>query len=209
MKRMGFYDRYILPRLIGCACGAKPIAKQRAKIAPQAEGVVLELGFGSGLNLPFYDPAKVARVIAVEPSLGMISQAEKAIASSPVPVEVRLESAERLSVPDASVDTVVLTYALCTVSDTTAALNAARRALRPGGRLLFCEHGLAPDPRLARFQRRLEPLWSRLAGGCRLTRDAPSLIEAAGFRLIWTETMYLPGAPRWAGFNAWGEAVAA
>lgn len=106
MKRMGFYDRYILPRLIGCACGAKPIAKQRAKIAPQAEGVVLELGFGSGLNLPFYDPAKVARVIAVEPSLGMISQAEKAIASSPVPVEVRLESAERLSAPDASVDTV-------------------------------------------------------------------------------------------------------
>jgi ubiquinone/menaquinone biosynthesis C-methylase UbiE len=206
---MGFYDRHILPRLIGCACGAKPIAKQRAKITPQAEGVVLELGFGSGLNLPFYDPAKVSRVIAVEPSLSMVSRAEKAIAQRPIPVEVRLEGAESLSVPDHSVDTVLLTYTLCTVPDAPASLRAACRALKPDGKLLFCEHGLAPDPQVARFQQRLEPLWSRLAGGCRLTQDAPALLSASGFRLIRIETMYLPGAPRWAGFNAWGEAVPA
>lgn len=206
---MGFYDRHILPRLIGCACGAKPIAKQRAKITPHAEGVVLELGFGSGLNLPFYDPAKVTRVIAVEPSLGMIAQAEKAIEQNPIPIEVRLEGAERLSVADHSVDTVLLTYTLCTVPDAAAAIASARKALKPGGKLLFCEHGLAPDAKVARLQQRLEPLWSRLAGGCRLTRDAPALLAASGFRLTRTETMYLPGTPRWAGFNAWGEAVPA
>ena len=204
---MGFYDRHILPRLIGCACGAKPIAKQRAKITPEASGVVLELGFGSGLNLPFYNAEKVTRVIAVEPSEGMVAQAQVAIAASPIAVEVRFEGAESLSVPDQSVDTVLLTYTLCTVPDAPGALHAARRALKPGGKLLFCEHGLAPDPKVARFQTRLEPLWSRIAGGCRLTRDAPSLIAASGFRLTRTETMYLPGTPRWAGFNAWGEAL--
>jgi len=208
---MGFYDRYILPHLIACACGAKPIAKQRAKIVPRAEGIVLELGFGAGQNLAFYDPQKVSRVIAVEPNLGMLRAAAPAIAASPIPVTVRQDTAEALaganaSVAPESVDTVLLTYTLCTVSDPALALAGAHRALKPGGKLLFCEHGASPDPKVARFQRRFEPLWRRLAGDCRLTRDAPALIAAAGFAVSGVETMVLPGTPAWAGFNAWGEA---
>ena len=142
---MGLYERYILPPLIGMACGAKPIRKQREKIVPLASGVVLELGFGTGLNLAHYDPAKVSRVIALEPSPGMLVRARRAAAGAPAPVEILAETAEALSLGAQSVDTVLVTYSLCTIPDPVAALEGARRALRPGGRLLFCEHGRAPD----------------------------------------------------------------
>jgi len=204
---MGFYDRYLLPPLINLACGAKPIRYQRRKVVPQAQGVVLELGFGSGLNLPHYDPAKVTKLYALEPSEGMLKRARARAAEAPVPVEVLPETAEALSLPDASVDTVVVTFSLCTIPDGVAALAGARRALKPGGRLLFCEHGCAPDEDVARTQRRLEPMWKVICGGCHLTRDIPRLVEDGGFRMDWLETMYLPGTPRWAGYNYWGAAA--
>ena len=203
---MGFYERYIVPPLIGMACGAKPIRKQREKVVPRAEGVVLELGFGTGLNLPHYDRANVTRLFALEPSAGMLVRSRKAAAESDLPVEILAETAETLSLPAASVDTVLVTYSLCTIPDAVSALEGARRALRPGGRLLFCEHGRAPDADVRRSQARIEPFWRVIGGGCHLTRDIPAMVAGAGFEIEGIETMYLPGAPRWAGFNYWGSA---
>lgn len=206
---MSFYERYVLPALIGAACGCRPIRKQRQKIVPRAEGVVLELGFGSGLNLPHYDAAKVTQLYALEPSEGMLARARKVARGAPFPVEIVPETAEALSLPAASVDTVLVTYSLCTIPDAVSALEGARKVLKPGGRLLFCEHGLSPDADVARWQRRIEPVWRPLAGGCHLTRDIPALIGAAGFRIEGLETMYLPRSPRWAGYNYWGAALPA
>lgn len=201
---MNPYDRYVLPCIINCACGAKPIKYQRRKIVPRAEGVVLELGFGSGLNVPYYDASKVSRVYALEPEEGMLVRARKIAAHAPVPIEVLPEKAEEISLPDHSVDTVLVTYALCTIPDPVSALRGARRVLKPGGKLLFCEHGLAPDANVQRTQRAVEPLWRRIAGGCRLTRDIPALVAAGGFHVADMESMYLPSTPRFAGFNYWG-----
>ena len=203
---MGFYDRYILPRLLDAACSAGPIDKQRAKIVPQAKGVVLELGFGSGLNLPHYDALKVQRLIALEPSAGMLARAKDKAAAAPFPVDVLPETAEALSLREASVDTVLVTYSLCTIPDPVSALAAARRVLKPGGRLLFCEHGAAPDADVQRWQRRIEPAWKVIGGGCHLTREIPMLVGSAGFAIDRLETMYLPKSPRWAGYNYWGSA---
>jgi ubiquinone/menaquinone biosynthesis C-methylase UbiE len=205
---MGFYDRYIVPPLISMACGAKPIRKQREKIVPLAEGVVLELGFGSGLNLAHYDRSKVTKLFALEPAPGMLARARKTAANTDLPLEILAETAETLSLPAASVDTVLVTYSLCTIPDALAALAGARRALRPGGRLLFCEHGRAPDEAVRRTQARIEPIWRVIGGGCHLTRDIPALITGSGFEIETLDTMYLPGAPHWAGFNYWGAARA-
>jgi ubiquinone/menaquinone biosynthesis C-methylase UbiE len=203
---MNFYDRYVLPPLIGMACSCKPVRRQRNKVVPQAEGVVLELGFGSGLNLPYYDASKVEKLYALEPSAGMLERARKSAADAAFPVEILPEAAEALSLPLGSVDTVLVTYSLCTIPDAVRALEGARRVLKPGGRLLFCEHGLAPDEAVRRWQRRIEPVWRVIGGGCHLTRDIPRLIDAAGFRVETLDTMYLPHSPKWAGFNYWGSA---
>ena len=206
---MGLYSRYVLPHLINCACGARPIEKERAKIVPRAAGVVLELGFGSGRNLAHYDFARIEKIYALEPEPGMRELARKAAAGAPAPIEILPEKAEDLSLPEASVDCVLVTYTLCTIPDGVAALKAARRALKPGGRLYFCEHGLAPDAQVARTQRRIEPLWSRLAGGCHLTRDIPALLGQGGFRIEDLTSWYLPRTPQFAGYTYRGAAVAA
>jgi ubiquinone/menaquinone biosynthesis C-methylase UbiE len=206
---MGLYSRYILPHLINCACGTRPIEKERAKIVPRAAGTVLELGFGSGRNLAHYDTSKVQKIYALEPEAGMLALARKAAAGAGVPIEILPEKAEDLSLPPGSVDCVLITYTLCTIPDGHAALHAARRALKPGGRLLFCEHGLAPDAEIARSQRRIEALWSKIAGGCHLTRDVPALLASGGFRVEDLTGWYLPKTPRFAGYTYRGEAVAA
>jgi SAM-dependent methyltransferase len=206
---MSLYDRYVVPWLINCACSAKPIARQRAKVAPGAEGRVLELGMGGGLNLPFYDPRKVTGLAAVEPSEALRRKAQAAADEAGVSVEIAAGRAEALPYASGSFDTVVCTFTLCSVQDPAAALAEARRVLKPGGRFLFCEHGLAPDADVIKWQRRIEPVWKRIAGGCHLTRPVTPAIEAAGFRLLNKETMYLPGTPRWAGWNEWGAATPA
>lgn len=206
---MGLYDRYILPALIDFSCGQAAIQHQRRLVVPQAQGVVLELGFGSGLNLPFYDPAKVTRLYALEPALGMLQRAEKAAQGANLPVTVLPETAEALSLPPGSVDTVLITFALCTIPDTEAALAGARRALKPEGRLLFLEHGLAPDAKVARTQARLEPFWKHIAGGCHLSRDIPALVRQGGFRIEQMQSGYLPRAPRFTGHVFWGAGVPA
>lgn len=203
---MSLYNRYILPAVINCACGTKPIRYQRRKIVPRAEGVVLELGFGSGLNLPYYDAAKVSRIYALEPEEGMLARARNAARGSPVPIDILAERAEDITLPNHSVDTVLITYSLCTIPDAVAALTGARRTLKPGGKLLFCEHGLAPDAKVQRTQRLVEPIWKRIAGGCHLTRNIRALVEQGGFAIEACETMYLPSTPQFAGYNVWGSA---
>lgn len=170
---------------------------------------MLELGFGAGLNLPFYDAAKVTRVIALEPEEGMLVRARKLARKAPVPLEILPERAEEVSLPDASVDTVLVTYSLCTIPDAVSALVGARRVLKPGGRLLFCEHGLAPDAKVRKTQVSVEKWWKHIAGGCHLTRDIPAVIVAGGFTIETMEAMYLPSTPRFAGYNFWGSAKAA
>lgn len=204
---MGIYDRYVLPHMINLACGAPPILKQRAKVVPKAEGRVLEVGMGSGLNLSFYDPRKVEMVFGLEPSEGMRRRARANLAESPVKVEWLGLPGEEIPLEDESVDTVVLTFTLCTIPDYRTALRQMRRVLKPDGRLLFCEHGEAPDESVRRWQARINPVWKKISGGCNLNRPIPSCLEETGFRIEELETMYLPKTPRIAGFNYWGRAA--
>lgn len=202
---MSFYEDRILPHLIDVACSSKPTRKQREKIVPLAEGDVLEIGFGSGLNLPFYDPARIRKIWGLEPSEGMRRKALSLIEDSPLEVEFIDLPGEEIPLEANSVDTVLVTYSLCTIPDVASALEGMRRVLRPAGRLLFCEHGLAPDEGVRRWQRRLNPAWTRLAGGCNLDRDIPGLIRDAGFELKTDERMYIPGV-RMFSYNYWGVA---
>lgn len=202
---MGIYARHLAPWLVDCACGTKPIAHQRRKIIPRASGVVLEIGAGGGRNFALYDRGKVERVIALEPDAAMVKRG-MARAPEELPLEWLQRGAENAGVTDRSLDTIVTTYTLCTIPDAAGALAALRRALKPDGRLLFCEHGLAPDAEVTKWQRRIEPLWRPIAGGCHLTRDVEAMIAAAGWRIDEAECMYLPGTPRFAGYNVWGSA---
>ena len=202
-----FYDRYVLPRVIRCGCGASAIRDKRAALIPQAQGRVLEIGCGGGLNFPFYDPARVTAVLGIDPSPELLAMARTAGRTSPLPIEVVDGAAEALSAASATFDTVVLTMTLCSVGDPARALAEMRRVLKPGGRLLFCEHGLAPDAAIRRWQRRIEPVWKRLAGGCHLTRPIGKLIGAAGFEIASGGHGYLRHAPRFAGWMEWGVAL--
>ncbi len=205
---MSLYDRYLLPHLVNCVCGSRVIEHQRRLVVPQAAGRVLEIGFGSGLNLPHYDRSRVQWIWALEPSAPMRSLAAPRIAAAGLDVRLLDAPGEDLPLADHSVDSVVVTYSLCTIPDAMAALRQMHRALRPGGRLLFCEHGAAPDAGVRRWQDRLDGLWGRCAGGCHLNREIPAMIAAAGFRIDRVDSAYLPGTPSFAGFNTWGEASA-
>jgi len=208
---MNPWERYVVPNLIACACGTKPIMKQREKIVPLAEGRVLELGCGSGTNFAMYDVSKVETLFALEPSPGMVTKARRTADSLGIGPRIQfLETgAEAIPLEDDSIDTVVITFVLCTIPDWQAALAETRRVLKPGGRVLFSEHGLAPDEGVAKWQRRIEPVWKPLAGGCHLTRDISKLFTDGGFVLEGTETMYLPSTPKAMGFVSWGQATVA
>lgn len=204
---MRLYDQYILPRLINGVCGNAVIEHQRRLVVPQATGRVLDVGFGSGLNLPHYDRSRVAWVWALEPSAPMRALAAPRIAAAGLEVRLLDSPAEDLPLPDASIDSIVVTYSLCTIADAMSALRQMRRVLRPGGVLLFSEHGAAPDAGVRRWQDRLDGVWGRCAGGCHLNREVAAMIVAAGFRMDWVDSAYLPGTPRFAGFNTWGAAL--
>jgi ubiquinone/menaquinone biosynthesis C-methylase UbiE len=203
---MGFYENRIVPRLIDIACGAKPVLKQREKIVPLAEGRVLEVGMGSAINIPFYDASRIEMVWGLEPSEGMRRKAAPRIAKAPFPIEWLGLPGEEIPLEDDSADTVLLTFTLCTIPDFAKALQQMRRVLKPSGRLLFSEHGEAPDESVRKWQERINPLWKRLAGGCNLNRKIPQAIEAAGFEIERIDTMYLPSTPKVAAFQYWGVA---
>lgn len=204
---MSWYSERILPHLIDFACSASPNQKQRQKVVPDAAGDILEVGFGSGLNVPFYDPSKVRKIWALEPSAGMRRKAQAALDDTAMDIEFIDLPGEQIPLDDNSVDTVLVTYTLCTIPDAEAALQGMRRVLKPSGRLLFIEHGKAPDEDVLRWQNRLNPVWSRIAGGCQMNRDIPALINAGGFDIKLDERMYIPGA-RVLCYNFWGSAVA-
>lgn len=205
---MGLWDRYVVPALISKACATKPIMKQREKVVPKATGNVLELGCGSGTNFGFYNRSTVSRLFALEPAPGMVKRARSTAEalSFQDQIEFLETGAEAVPLEDNSIDTAVITFVLCTIPDWEKSLSEVRRVLKPGGQVLFSEHGLAPDEPVAKWQRRIEPVWKPLAGGCHLTRDISSLFTRSGFRLDQTETMYLPSTPKVAGFVSWGSA---
>jgi len=205
---MGLWERYALPAVVSCACSTKPISKQREKVVPHAEGVVLELGCGSGTNFSHYNPDKVTRLHALEPATGMIRRAHKAARGHPLEERIQFieRGAEDIPLEDNSVDTAVITFVLCTIPDWQSALSEVSRVLKPGGRVLFSEHGLSPDAGVAKWQRRIEPFWKPLAGGCHLTRDIFGLFEQSAFELKGARSMYLPSTPKFAGYVSWGAA---
>ncbi len=202
---MSWYEDRVLPRMINLACGVKPARKQREKIVPLASGDVLEIGFGSGLNLPYYNRSKIGRLFALEPSEGMLRLAQKNIDESDLDVETIGLPGEEIPLDDDSVDTVLVTYTLCSIADVAPALAGMRRVLKPGGKLLYCEHGKAPDANVHKWQDRLNPGWKRLSGGCNMNRDIPALLEGAGFVIEDDNRMYIPGI-RALSYNYWGVA---
>ena len=202
---MGLYSRFVLPRLIDLAMKDEAAAARRSVLVPKAAGSVLEIGIGSGHNLPFYSAA-VTQLQAVDPSAPLLSMARKKLDRVAFPVELVCQSAEQLRIDARSIDTVVTTWTLCSVPDPLQALREMRRVLKPQGRLLFIEHGFSPDARVQAWQRRLNPIWRRIGGGCHLDRRIDELIRSVGFEIAELQTTYLPG-PRPMTYTYEGQAV--
>lgn len=203
---MSFYDNRVLPHVIHIACGTKPILKQREKIVPQAEGRILEIGMGSGINIGYYNPNKVEKVWGLEPSIGMRKKAKSRVDAAPFDLEWLDLPGEEIPLDDKSIDTIVLTYTLCTIPDWLSAVKQMRRVLKPGGKLLFSEHGKAPDAVVEKWQERVNPFWMKIAGGCHLNRDIPKLLAEGGLIIKEIDTLYVPKTPKIAGFTYWGYA---
>ena len=203
---MGCYGEQVLPRIINLACGMKTVEPLRRRVCEGLEGDVLEIGFGSGLNVPFY-PGAVDRVAAVEPSDVGWNLAGKRLDASGVTVDRTGLDGQSLPLPDNSRDSALTTWTLCTIPDVYAALREVRRVLKPGGALHFLEHGLAPDEQVRRWQHRLEPVQKRVFGGCHLTRPVVDLVAAAGFTITEVDVFYEDGAPKFLGADSLGVAV--
>ena len=204
---MGIYAEQVLPRIINVACGMKSVRPLRKRVCAGLHGQVVEIGFGSGHNVPHY-PAAVTGVAAIEPAGVGWKLAAKRLGASPVAVERTGLDGQALPLADDSCDTALSTWTMCTIPDIDAALAELRRVLKPGGTLHFVEHGLAPDAKVQRLQHRLEPLNKRLIGGCHLTREIPDQITAAGFTLVETEQFYEAGAPKFLAADTLGVAAA-
>jgi ubiquinone/menaquinone biosynthesis C-methylase UbiE len=202
---MGIYAEQILPRLQDKVMKRKGMSEVRERVCAGLVGNVVEVGFGTGLNVPYY-PSEVRKVFAVEPSRVCMRLAEERIAHSNVPVELAGLTGEHLDLPSESVDAVLSTWTLCTIPNLEAALEEMRRVLKPGGTFHFVEHGHAPDAKTARWQRRIEPLNKKLAGGCHLTRRVPEFLERSGFQITHLDTYYFEGEPKPYGYTFEGRA---
>ena len=206
MRRIGLYGDHVLPRIVNVIGGSKQALPLRQRVCRGLEGDVVEIGFGSGLNVPFY-PRGVTRVAAVEPADLGWKLAEKRVSASPVPVERSGLDGQSLPFPEDSFDSALSTWTMCTIPDLEAALAEVRRVLRPGGTLHFVEHGLAPDENVRRWQHRLEPVQKRVFGGCHLTRPIVDQLKRAGFTITELDVFYEERTPRFVGANSLGAAV--
>jgi ubiquinone/menaquinone biosynthesis C-methylase UbiE len=204
---MSLYEKYVLPKFLNCACGSKPVSYQRKKVVPLAEGKVLEIGIGSGLNLPFYDKTKIDEIWGLDPSEELSVMAKQVANEESMEVKFISSGAEDIPLPDNYFDSVLVTYTMCTIPEVQRANQEIRRVLKDNGKMIFCEHGEAPDQNIRKWQNRINPLWGKLAGGCNINRKIPSIIQESGFDIIEMEEMYLPNTPRIAGYNYWGYAV--
>jgi ubiquinone/menaquinone biosynthesis C-methylase UbiE len=189
---MNIYNKFMLPRVIHWACSQKPNRLQRKKIIPKARGNVLEIGIGSGLNLPFYTN-KITKLTAIDPSVDLWNKNDLNTENLPFNFEFIQAGAENIPLANHSFDTVVITYVMCTIPDLEKAFSEIKRVLKPTGKLLFCEHGKAPEKGIQKYQNIINPFWKRIGGGCNLNRDIPTLIENNGFIIEKLETMYIPG----------------
>jgi ubiquinone/menaquinone biosynthesis C-methylase UbiE len=205
-RSASWWERHMVPRLIGCACAQPQIMKARSRIVPQASGDVLELGCGGGINMAFYDPAKIKSFSGVDPSPALLDRSREAAQAIGLTADIRGGVGEALPFDDACFDTVLITFTLCSVDDQQQVLSEMRRVLRPGGKALFLEHGAAPDADVQKWQRRIEPIWKRIGGNCHLTREISGAYEKAGFRIAQGDKGYMPKSPRPFSWIEWGEA---
>ena len=169
------YEKYVLPKLLDCCCSTKPINYQRKKIVPNASGNILEIGIGSGLNLPFYEKSKINNLYGIDPSSELCDMAKKSASDNEIDVNLFINGAEEIELPKDSIDTVVMTYTLCTIPNPIDALKEIKRVMKADAKMLFCEHGTAPDKNILKWQNRINPIWGKLFGGCNINRDIPNI----------------------------------
>ena len=201
------YEKYVLPRMLDACCSTKPINYQRNKIVPIASGTVLEIGIGSGLNIPYYQKKDIQKIYGLDPSEELCEMAKKTARDYEVEINFLIDGAEEIKLPSQSVDTVLITYTLCSIPSPYDALKEIKRVMKNDGRVLFCEHGIAPDLSVSKWQDRINPLWGKLFGGCNINRDIPFILSSSGFQVNNLEQMYLPSTPKIVGYNYWGNAT--
>ncbi len=202
---MSFYEKYFLPKLLDCCCSMKGFQKKRAEIVPKAYGRVLEIGIGSGLNFDFYDFEKVHEIVGVDPAVSSVAIAKSRALNYQSKISFIETSAESISLESSSFDSVVIGYSLCTIPDPMQALAEVHRLLKPNGSIFFIEHGLAPEPNVQKWQKRIAPFWKKIGGGCNLDRNIEELILDSGFRFKKLKKKYIKG-PKIASFLYYGEA---
>ena len=200
------YENYVLPKMLDCCCSTKPISYQRKKVVPEASGTILEIGIGSGLNIPYYQKSKINKVIGLEPSEQLCKMAKKTADDNNFSIDFLVNGAEEIELPSNSIDTILLTYTLCSIPEPYRALKEIMRVMKADGRILFCEHGIAPEEVVQKWQNRINPLWGKLFGGCNINRDIPNILKNGGFKINSLDKMYLPSTPKIVGYNYWGEA---
>ena len=200
------YDKFVLPKLLDVCCSTKPINYQRNKIVPNAKGDILEVGIGSGLNIPYYDPKKINKIIGLDPSEELNEMAKENAAKSDINIDILIAGAEEIPLPSNSIDTVLITYTLCTIPNLADSLKEIKRVMKNDAEMIFCEHGIAPDLRIQNWQNKINPLWGKLFGGCNINRDIPKILVNSEFKIQTLEQMYLPSTPKIVGYNYWGEA---
>ena len=201
------YEKFVLPKVLDVCCSTKPITYQRNKIVPNAEGTILEIGIGSGLNIPYYQKSNIKKIYGLDPSPELCEMSKKAAHNNDIKIDFLIECAEEIKLPSQSIDTVLITYTLCSIPNPNDALKEMKRVLKHDGKILFCEHGAAPDLNVFKWQNRINPLWGKLFGGCNINRDIPSIILNSGFKINNLEQMYLPSTPKIVGYNYWGSAT--
>lgn len=202
----GWWERNMVPKIIGCCCAQPQIMKARSRIVPQADGDVLELGCGGGINMQFYDPARIKSFAGLDPSPALLDRSREAAQAKGMTADIRAGIGEAMPFADASFDTVLVTFTLCSVHNQQQVLSEMRRVLRPGGKALFLEHGASPEPAAARWQRIIEPVWKRIGGNCHLTRPITGAYEQAGFKIAHADKGYMPKTPKPFAWLEWGEA---